>query len=306
MIGRRTLVAAAFAAGLLPPGPPAQQVFRAGTDVVWLNVTVTDASGHLVPGLDRADFQVFEDNVPQEVSIFARDPQPIALSMLIDSSSSMDAKIGVAQQAAIGFAGRLGDHDVARVIDFDSRVEILQSYTHDREALDTAIRRTLAGGRTSLYDAIYIALSTPPQADTPASDEIRRQAIVVLSDGEDTSSLNASEDVLDLSKRAGMTVYAIGLRSKADAPLHGFNQAEFFLRALSQETGGRTFFVEDVAQLPAVYSQIADELANQYTLGYKPRNMKHDGAWRRISVRVGRGAAAARTKSGYFSPTRAR
>jgi Ca-activated chloride channel family protein len=281
----------------------AAQVFRGEADVVVLNVTVTDGENHFVGGLDRNDFQVFEDGVRQEISNFAREPQPIALSILIDTSTSMDRKLPIAQEAAVGFAKRLTAQDVAQVISFDSRAEILQTFTNDRAALEKAIRRTQVGGSTALYNAVYMALSELKRVHAGSPDQIRRQAIVVLTDGEDTSSLIDYDSVMESARRSEAAVYAIGLRAKQDVPLHGFNEADFVLRTLSQETGGRVYHVDDVSQLPAIYQQIADEIANQYTMGYTSKNMKRDGVWRRVSVRVNRPSTAARAKSGYFAPS---
>jgi len=280
----------------------AAQVFRVGTDVVSLNVTVTEGE-RLVGGLNRSRFAVYEDGVQQDISYFSNTPQPIALSLLIDTSTSMEHKLPVAQEAAIGFARRLNPTDAAQVIDFDSRHEILQTFTADRTLLEQAIRKTRVGGSTSLYNAVYVALSELKRVRSTTKDEIRRQAIVVLSDGEDTTSLIAYEDVLESAKRSEVAVYAIGLRSKANSPTREFNEAEFVLKSLSQETGGRSFFVEDVTELPAVYQRIADELATQYSIGYTSKNLKQDGAWRTIVVRVDRPKTAARTKLGYFAPT---
>ena len=281
-----------------------QQVFRGGTDLVQLNVTVLDASQHFVGGLTRDDFQIFEDGVPQDISLFSSDRQPIALSILIDSSTSMETKLAVAQEAAVGFARRLGDRDLAEVIEFNSHERIIQGFTNDRRALETAIRRTSAGGSTSLYNAIYIALRDLARTSESESGAPRRQAIVVLSDGEDTSSLKTYDDVLDESKRAEAVIYAIGLRSKDElAPRHGFNEGDFVMRSFAQETGGWAFFVDDLSQLGAVYVKIADELANQYVIGYTPKNRKHDGAWRKVAIRVTHPDANARTRSGYFAPT---
>jgi len=292
-----TVLAAVVAASL----PLSAQIFRGGIDVVSLNVTVTE-SDKLIPGLDESLFAVYEDGVQQDISFFSRAAQPIALSLLIDTSTSMETKLAVAQEGAIGFAKRLTGSDTAQIIDFDSRVEILQPFTNDPLLLESAIRRTQVGGSTSLYNAIYVALSEMKRVRATSRAEIRRQAVVILSDGEDTSSLIAYEDVLDSSKRAEVAVYAIGLRSKTDRPTRGFNEADFVLRTLSQETGGRVFFVDDVSQLPAIYQLIADELANQYTLGYTPKNLKRDGAWRAIVVKVNRPNTVARTKRGYFAP----
>jgi VWFA-related protein len=279
------------------------QVFRGGTDTVFLSVTVTRGAGQLVGGLGRDQFQIYEDGIKQEITTFSSSQQPIALSILLDTSTSMEYKLALAQEGAIGFVKRLTPHDVAQVIDFDNQPVVAQDYTNDIGALERAIRKTQAGGSTSLYNALYQALRDPRFAQSAKSaDEIRRRAIVVLSDGEDTSSLLDYDEVLATSKRTDMSVYAIGLRSKDDGPRRGFNEAEFVLRTLSQETGGRAFFVDDTRQLPAVYQQIADELANQYSIGYTSKNPRRNGAWRQIHVRVTAPETTARTKTGYFGP----
>ena len=297
----RPVVALGLAAALVLPAA-AQQVFKGGTDLVFLSVTVQNGAGQLVSGLAKGDFQVFEDGLVQEISNFAQDPQPIALSLVLDSSMSMERKMTVAHQAAIGFARRLTPRDVAQIIDFDSRPTIAQSFTNDVEALERAIKGTVAGGSTALYDALYVALEELRGVRARSTDEIRRRGIVVLSDGEDTSSLNQYEDVLDLAKRGEAIVYAIGLRSKEDALGRGFNQAEYTLRSLAQQTGGRVYFVEDLSQLAGIYERIADELSQQYSLGYSSKNAARDGAWRRVQVRILKGDAAARTRLGYFAP----
>jgi Ca-activated chloride channel homolog len=304
MTGARVRLAAAVIAGLASAGLVAQEVFRGGTDVVVLTVTVTNSESRLVSGLARDDFQVFEDGVPQDIAVFSREAQPIALSLLIDSSTSMDRKLDVAQQAAIGFVARLKPHDIAEIFDFNTRQERVQPFTTDKAALEQAIRKLQAGGSTTLYQALYVAMNDLRGVRAPSSEEIRHQAIVVLSDGEDTSSLQTYDDVLDQAKRSEVTVYAIGLRAKEASPAgHGFNEADFFLRQLTQETGGRVFFVNDVGQLSSVYGTIADELANVYTIGYRSKNLKRDGTWRKIAIRVSTRPAIARTKSGYFAAT---
>jgi len=295
-------------AGLVLAGRTgAQEVFRAATDVVLLSVTATDGQSHAVASLTRGDFTVFEDGVPQDISVFAPDPQPIALSILIDASTSMETKMATATEAASGFCRRLGPNDVAQIIAFSSDTQILQPFTHDAALLEKAIRSTRANGSTSLYTAVYIALNELNRVHAASPGAIRRQAIIVLSDGEDTTSLLRDEDVLDLSKRSAVTVYAIGLREKRvkDAvPVRSGSQSDYVLRSLSQSSGGRVFFVDDPIQLPAIYGQIADELASQYTIGYISKNQRRDGAWRQIAIRVTRPGIAARTRAGYFGPTK--
>jgi Ca-activated chloride channel homolog len=302
---RGPLVAAALTISVLSV-PLLAQVFRAGIDTVLLSVTVTDGRHHPIAGLPQASFRVFEDGQPQDIAFFAVERPPIALSLLIDSSQSMEAKLGMAQAAAIGFVQSLGPRDVAQVIDFNKDTQIRQTFTSDRAAAERAIRAIRVGGSTGLYEALYIALSELARHRAESPSELRRQAIVLLSDGEDTSSRVAYDDVEEATKRADVAVYAIGLREKLAASTPSFSEANFALNTLTQVTGGRVFFADDVKQLPGFYSQIAEELANQYVIGYNPRNSKRDGAWRRIAVRVDRPETVVRTRAGYFGPTKER
>jgi Ca-activated chloride channel homolog len=277
--------------------------FRAGIDLVSLNVTVIDAAAKYVTTLEQGDFSVFEDGMKQDISYFSRTNLPIALAIMLDTSASMDTKLPTAQEAAIGFARRLRPQDLAEVIDFDSRVTVLASFTNNGGDLEQAIRKTSAGGSTSLYNAVYIALKDLKKVVAKNVEEIRRRAIVLLSDGEDTSSLLPFEEVLDLAKRSETAIYSIGLRSEEPTQSKGFKEAEFVLRQLSQETGGRAYFPNQLADLTKVYGQISDELSSQYTLGYVSHNPRHDGTWRRVVVRVNGQSLATRTKQGYFAPT---
>ncbi|MGE3277387.1 MAG: VWA domain-containing protein [Vicinamibacterales bacterium] len=294
---------ASSARGQAAPAPQEPQVFRAGVDVVSLNVTVVDPSGRYVTDLGESDFSVFEDGVKQDLIFFNRTNQPIALSLLIDTSASMEQRLEIAQDAAIGFSNTLRPQDLAQVVDFDSRVQIAQDFTNDKAALERAIRSTAPGGSTSLHNALYISLKELAKMKAKSSDELRREAIVVLSDGEDTSSLVSYEEVLELAKRSETSIYAIGLQPKETASARGFREAEFVLRQLSQETGGRSFFPDDAAALKDIYAQIADELSSQYSLGYTSKNPRRDGAWRRLVVQIDRPNATARTKRGYYAPS---
>jgi Ca-activated chloride channel family protein len=275
--------------------------FRSGVDVVSLNVTVTDQSRNFVTSLEQGDFVVYEDGVKQDVTYFNKSQLPIALSLLVDTSASMEDKLRLAQEAAIGFVRRLRTDDIAQIIDFDSRVSILQQFTAERAALEAAIRQTVPNGSTSLHNAIYISLKELKKVRATSTGDVRRQAIVVLSDGEDTSSLVPFEEVLDLAKRSEVIVYTIGIRGR-DLGARGFPEAEFVLRQFAQETGGRAFFPASANELDGIYALIADELSAQYALAYSSRNPRRDGQWRRIVVRTTRPELAARTKQGYFGP----
>jgi Ca-activated chloride channel family protein len=299
-----TLLAPIIIAQQAPPPPPADQrpAFRAGVEIVSLNVTVMDGTNRYITDLDTNDFSIFEDGVKQELTFFNRRQQPIALSLLLDSSASMEDKLPVLQSAAASFVKRLKTNDIAQVIDFDSRVEIRQPFTGNQPELEQAIGRMAAGGSTSLHNAIYIALKELKKIRAVSEDDVRRQALIVFSDGEDTSSLISFDEVLDLAKRSETAIYTIALRG-TDSQSKGFREAEYVMRQLAQETGGRPFFPLRIDDLAAIYGQIADELASQYTLGYTPRNVRRDGAWRRIVVQTTRANVTPRTKRGYFAPT---
>ncbi|HXH26156.1 MAG TPA: VWA domain-containing protein [Vicinamibacterales bacterium] len=284
---------------------PQRPAFRTGVEIVSLNVTVTDSAQRYVTDLEESDFLVFEDGVKQDITFFTRRQQPIALSLLLDSSASMEQHLPMLQAAAANFVRRLKPSDLAQVIDFDSRVEIRQAFTSNQPELEAAIKQLVAGGSTSLHNAIYIALKELRKVRAVSEEDIRRQALIVFSDGEDTSSLVSFDEVLDLAKRSETAIFTIAMRGP-DVQTKGFREAEFVMRTLAQETGGRAFFPTRIEDLAGVYDQIADELASQYTIGYTSKNPRRDGAWRRIVVQVDRPNVTARTKKGYYAPTATR
>ncbi|MEW5982133.1 MAG: VWA domain-containing protein [Acidobacteriota bacterium] len=286
-----------------PPVRPEGGPFRSGVDLVSLSVTVTDGSGRFVTDVDREQFQVFEDGVQQDVSFFNRSNLPLAVALLLDTSASMEDKMATAQEAASGFVRRLRPEDESQVIDFDSKAIVAIPFTNQHNKVEQAIRATVAGGSTSLYNALYIALKELRKTRARAAEELRRQAIVLLSDGEDTSSLVSFDEVLELAKRSETAIYAIGLRVQDPFGGKGYNEADYVLRQLTSQTGGRVFFPASASDLPAIYDHVFQELSSQYVLGYSSKNPKRDGRWRRVVVRVERPGTTARTKQGYYGPS---
>lgn len=277
--------------------------FRASVDVVALTVTVTGDGGRYVSDLAASDFVVLEEGRPQEISFFQREPSPLAVSLLVDSSGSMQKELPRAQQAATEFVARLRDEDVAQVVDFDRGIQVLQPFTNDREALTRAINRMSARGSTSMYNAVYIALRELGALASPPDGEVRRDVVVVLSDGEDTSSLVTFDQLLDAAKRSRTVIYAIGLGLGTTNTRRGSVPPQVALRTLTQETGGRLFMPRDSSALSGIYQAIADELASQYVIGYTSNNPDRPG-WRRVSVRVTRPGTHTRTRAGYYAGTR--
>ncbi len=299
---KRVVILAVAVIGALASTPSAQGTFKAAVDIVSLNVTAMDPSNHYVTDLEEKQFSIFEDGVKQDLSFFTRKQQAIAMSLLLDSSASMEDKLPTLQTAATNFVHRLKSNDLAQIIDFDSRVEIRKAFTSNQTELESAIQQTAAGGSTSLYNAIYISLKELAKIRAQGDEDVRRQALVLFSDGEDTSSLISFDEVLELAKRSETAIFTIALRG-TDTQSKGFHEAEFVMRQLAQETGGRAFFPAKIDDLNGVYAEIADELASQYTLGYSSKNNKRDGAWRRIVVQIDKPNVAPRTKRGYYAPT---
>jgi Ca-activated chloride channel family protein len=300
------VIVAGTPSSALPGSQDQQSRFRTGVDVVSLNVTVTDGSRRYVTDLEQGDFQILEDGRKQEVTFFQKTGLPLALVLLMDTSASMSDNLPLAQEAAIGFARELGSGDLASVIDFDSSVHVLQDFTSDRSVIERAIHRTEANGSTALYNAMYIALKELNKAATgPNKAEPRRQAVVLLSDGDDTSSLIEFDEVLDLAARSDTTVYAIGLGLRTPAPGRSPNPgAPYVLRRIAEQTGGRTFFPQIGKELAAVYGEIKAELSSQYSLAYESSNTARDGRFRKVSVLIARPSAVARTRPGYYAPSR--
>ena len=278
------------------------QRIRSGVELVSLNVTATDGQGKYATDLNEEEFEVYEDGARQKMTFFSKIQQPISLALLLDTSASMDERMGIAQDAAIGFAKQLRKDDQAMIIDFDSQVRVLAPFTNDAAVLEKAIRTTTPAGSTSLYNALYIELKELKKVRAASASDIRRQAIVLLSDGDDTSSLIEFDQVLDLAKRSEVVIYAIGLR-QGEIARREFKEAEFVLKQLATETGGRAYFPTDARELAKIYLSIWDELSSQYAIAYSSGNPKRDGAWRRIQVRLVRPNVSARTKQGYYGPT---
>ena len=289
--------------------PTQRPVFRSGASLVALNVTVTDGS-KFVSGLQPDDFVVYEDGVKQDVQFFESASVPVDLILLIDTSASMSDKIDVVHEAAAGFlkALRLGDRGA--VVTFSDIVTVVLPLTPDRDALERAVRRIGVHGSTALYNAVYTSLKQFGLAAHGAGD-VRRQAIVVLSDGEDNRSLVSLDDVLALAHRTGVNIYTVSLRTRytpQGLPTEGgrryLSEADDAMETMARETGAQAFFPAP-AQLKRVYANIATELATQYSIGYVPVNSRPDGHFRRVIVQIiTHPGLHPRTRPGYTAEVR--
>ena len=290
---------AALAQATLPP------TFGTGIEIINLNLSVTDPADNYITDLDRPDFAIYEDGIRQELSLFTHENLPISMVIMVDTSASMEEKVQVAQQAAIRFTKTLRPVDLAQIVQFNDRTTTLQPFTNDHADLEAAILETETSGPTALHNALYISLKDLTKDRNPA--QLRRRAVVLLSDGEDTASLVSDDQVMDLAKKSEINIYAISLRPNRpqDRTRQAFSQAEYLLTSLARETGGRVYFPASLGELDAVYDRIAEELRTLYSVGYISSNPRRDGKWRRVVVRVPqREGTSVRHKLGYYGPAR--
>lgn len=273
-----------------------QPTFRSGVDLVTLDVCVKDVAGRPVGSLEAADFFLFDDGRPQHVAFFVpAERLAIEAVLLLDRSASMyGEKIVQAKHAAAAFIDALGPDDRVGALAFNERAEWAAPLGSERATALAAIEALSATGATGLFEAIHIA-TRALEARRGAAES--RQALVVLSDGEDTSSRLDFEEVLDATRRSGVVVYAVSLHTDE----RGRELAvPFELAQLAFDTGGRTFTPRG-RTLASIYEEIAAELRHLYRLGYVPDRERADGRWHQIAVRLTNRDAVIRTRSGYYA-----
>jgi Ca-activated chloride channel homolog len=295
---RRWLPVIAAAAMVAAP-VAGQQQFRAGTDLVHLPVIVTARNGQLVRNLTAQDFEVLEDGRPQKISNFAEGAPgvalPLHLGLALDGSTSMERDLRKAGDAVVQFVRALEEAEDVTFLDFDTSVRVgffkPASYPH----LFERIRARKADGWTALYDALGVylerALSQPGQ-----------HVLVLYSDGGDSTSRMTFGQLTDLLRLGNVIVYAIGYLENQSSTLRAPQQMR--MNQIARETGGEAFYPGSVEELHEAYAKILDELGSRYTMGYVSTNLKRDGRFREVQVRLTRSdlkGAKIRTRSGYIA-----
>jgi Ca-activated chloride channel family protein len=277
--------------------------FGSDVEVVNLSVSVADTGRRYVSDLEQKDFTILEDGVPQELAVFDQHRAPVSVSILIDCSLSMQPNMAMVQAAALRLVRALRPVDSAQIVRFNHRHMVVQEFTSDQNLLAAGIQSIRPEGATGLYNAVYLSLRDLARQAT--GGEVRKRAVVLLSDGADTTSLLSDDQVLEAARRAEVTIYAVGL-GIAGAPtaagaLSDTGRARHFLTALTNETGGQPFFPRALGELDGVYDRIARELSTQYSLGYISKNATRDGKWRKVVVHSARGGLVLRHRAGYFA-----
>jgi len=270
-------------------------VFHKQVDEVLLHATVVDERNRLVTNLERNDFTVFENGKPQKMTSFRREDIPVAMGIVIDNSGSMREKRPAVNAAAINLVQASNPQDKVFIVNFNEEYFLDQDYTSSIPKLKDALERIEARGGTALYDATVASADHLKKAGS-----LEKKVLLVVTDGEDNASRESLEQtVRRLQFENGPTVYTIGLLQEEHS-----KRARRALRAMAEETGGEAFFPKDLAEVNAIASQIAHDIRNQYTIGYKPDTPQNVGGYRTIKVDAqakGYKKLQVRTRSGYYA-----
>ena len=288
---------AILAAVLAPFGSvTAQQpLFRSGTEIVDLYVTVTDHDGRLVPDLTQEDFAIFDDRQPQDIVVFENDVQPVTVVVMLDTSASMTPSLDLLKAGAEQFLIRMLPDDQGRVGAFNDKIQIAPAeFTNDRDVLIDELATLDFGNPTRLYDAIESSLT--------ALDGVEgRRVILVFTDGDDTGSDVGWRDVLDRAVNRDVMIYAIGLESEFFNGVRSVrSRPDRNLRKLAEETSGGYFELHATDELGPTFTRVAQELHSQYVLGFVPT--RRDGEVHELGVLLARRGMEARARQSYVAP----
>jgi VWFA-related protein len=291
-------------------------------NIVDVLFTVLDRRNKLVPSLEKTDFKIFDDKLPQEIRYFSRQSDlPLRVGMLLDTSNSIRDRIKFEQDASVNFLYSVlrRNKDEAFVMTFDDEPQIVQAFTSDTGALRDQIVKTRAGGGTAIYDAIYEAcvkeLSHPPRPPGDQPDIVRR-VMILISDGEDNLSIHTRSEAIEMAQRTSVVIYTISTStqwvslsqtdpSKTGDRKYHLTDGDKILQELAEETGGRSFFPYHVDDLDQSFQDIGDELRNQYSIAYLPTNYVIDGRYHKIRIELPEHKGyQVRARRGYFAIAR--
>ena len=279
-----------------PDNSQGTYVYRTNADEVMLHATVVDDKQHIITNLDRNAFTVFEDGKPQSIISFHHVDIPVAMGIVIDNSGSMREKRAKVNQAALNLVRSSNPQDEVFIVNFNDEQYLDQDFTHDLRKLKEALEKIDARGGTALYDAVVASGDHLKQ-----NARLEKKVIFLVTDGEDNASSETLEQaVKQLQQEGGPSVYAIGVLGDEDHP----KRAKKALQIISDRTGGIAFFPKTLDEVDAISRTIANDIRNQYAIGYKPTSPKKAGEFRQIRVEAkakGHGKLLVRTKTGYYA-----
>jgi Ca-activated chloride channel family protein len=282
-------------------GRPAN--IRVDKTLVQINVTVTDPLNRFVTGLEKEHFKLFEDKIQQEILQFSSEDAPLSIGLVFDTSGSMGAKLQESRRAAAEFFKTANPEDEFFLVEFNDRPELVAPFTTDIEDVQNKLTFAQSKGKTALLDGVYMAMNQMKKARNP------RKAILIISDGGDNNSRYTEGEVKNAVREADVQIYGIGIfepvgsRGRTPEELSGPS----LLSEVAELTGGRSYNVENVAELSDIAAKIGIELRNQYVLYYTPKNTQRDGKYRHVQVKLvqprGLPPLKAFFRLGYYAPS---
>jgi VWFA-related protein len=299
--GESVAVAAPKAAG--HGAAPRSVDIHVNRTLVLINVTVTDPLNRFVTGLEKGHFRLYEDKVEQQITDFSAEDAPISIGLVFDTSGSMGQKLQKSRQAATEFFKTANPADEFFLVQFNDRPELSVPFTADTGQIQNALTFTQSKGRTALLDSVYLAMHEMKKARNP------RKAVLIISDGGDNSSRYTETEIKSAVREADVQIFAIGIfegmGTRGRTPEESAGPG--LLNELADQTGGREYAVENVAELPDIAAKIGVELRNEYILGYTPKNRERDGKYRRVQVKLNQPRGLPPLKAffrlGYYAPT---
>jgi Ca-activated chloride channel homolog len=274
-------------------------LIRMNVDMVLVPITVTDPMNRLVTGLEKEDFEVYENNGVQRISSFAAEDAPVSIGIIFDLSGSMSSKLVRARESILQFIKTANPEDEFFVIGFNDRPELIEDFTSSVEDIEARLATVRAGHRTALLDAIYYGVQKMKEA------KHERKALLVVSDGGDNRSRYTEGEVRSQVRESDVEIYSIGIFDPYAATPEERTGPQL-LNELSEETGGRLYRVDDISEMGDIAEKISTELRNQYVIGYTPKDLSRDGKWRKVKVKLnpppGLPQLTIHARTGYYAP----
>ncbi len=288
--------------------PKREYTINVDVNMVVIHATVLDKHGRMVNGLKEGDFKVFEDNIPQKLSVFSHADIPVTMGIVIDDSGSMREKRQAVNAAALTFVKTSNPQDQAFVVNFNDvyYLDTPGDFAANMEDLKSALDKIDSRGGTALYDAIYASL------DHLKLGNRDKKVLLVVTDGEDNASRYTFDELIKYAQQSNAVIYTIGLLGSEEPgglfKIHGggARNAAKKLKMIAEATGGQAYFPKSLDEVEGTCTQIAHDIRDQYTLAYYPSNAKKDGTYRNLRVEAfgsnGRNKLVVRTKPGYYAP----
>jgi Ca-activated chloride channel homolog len=287
-----------------PTAPPAGAedsgaIIRVDTRLIVCHTTVVDKSGHLVTTLPESAFTVYEDGVKQDIKVFKREDVPVSIGLVIDNSGSMRDKRAKVAAAALALVKASNRDDESFVVNFNDEAFLdlpnNKEFTNDLNELQEALSRIDSRGGTAMRDAIRMSIDWVKE-----KGHRDKKVLVVVTDGNDNSSVISLENLVKASQQAGVLIYSVGLLSEEER--REAQKAKRALMDLAEATGGEAFFPKDLSEVDRIATQVAHDIRNQYTIAYTPSNANMDGKFRAIKIAVNApGKPNVRTRNGYYA-----